>query len=212
MQGKSSIVSSIKQPEIVSILGGGWSAIFVDRDQLPGTVIGVNDSAILAKCHAAVSMDRLWTEWRWPDLVGIARKAFIRDAALKNIRDRPEWLRVFGCDYKTSVFSEDPANLNGTNSGQCAMNVAYLMRPKRVFLFGFDMNRSPNNNAYWFKPYAWAPEGATKPGKYAEWAQQFDKIAELFKATGTEVLNVSTTSAITAFRKISPKEYESERP
>lgn len=202
----------MSQIEIVSILGGGWSAIFVDRDQLPGQVIGVNDSAVLARCHAAVSMDRLWTEHRWPDLMGIGRKAFIRDAALKCITDRPAWLRVFACDYRSTVFSETPAILNGTNSGFCAMNVAYLMRPKRIFLFGFDMNRSMNNNPYWFQPYPWAPVGATKPAKYSEWAGQFEKAAELFKAAGTEVLNVSTTSAITAFRKISPKEYERERP
>lgn len=184
--------------------------MMVDRDNLPGHVIGVNDSAILAKCHTAVSMDRLWTEYRWPDLGGIARRAFIRDAALKGIQDRPDWLRVFECDYKSTIFSDEPKRLNGTNSGGCALNLAWRLRPRRVFLFGFDMNRSPNGAAYWYKPYPWAPQGATKSGKYDEWMRQMASIAEQFKAANIEVVNVSATSSIEVFRKITPKEFLKE--
>lgn len=202
--------SSTKPVEVVSILGGGWSALFVDRDNLPGTVIGVNDSFIRAKCHAGVSMDRLWTEWRWPDMMNIARKAFIRDAALKNITDRPAWLRPFECNYKTTTFGGIPEHLNGTNSGLCAMNVAYLLRPRRLYLFGFDMNRSPNGNPYWFPAYPWAPGGATKNGKYDAWAREMEHVAEQFRLIGVEVLNVSVTSSISAFRKITPADLQRE--
>lgn len=143
----------------------------------------------------------------------IGRKAFIRDAALKNIADRPEWLRPFACDYKSTTFSPDPKTLNGTNSGLCALNVAFLLKPKRVYLVGFSMNRSPNGAAYWYKHYDWGkPEGNTKDGKYAEWAAELVHVAEQFKAAGIEVLNVSLTSSIDAFRKITPTDFLKEGP
>lgn len=211
MSAENSSASS-SGPEIVTVLAGGWCANMVDKDNLPGTIIGVNDSAIYARCHAAVSMDRLWTEHRWPDLVGIGRKCFIRDAALKNIHDRPEWLRPFGCNYKALDFSTDPRVLNGTNSGYCALNLAYLLKPKRVYLVGFSMNRSPNGAAYWYQPYSWTKdEGATKPGKYDEWAMQMDAAQRQFKAAGIDVANVSPSSSITAFRRLTPSQFIEER-
>lgn len=199
------------QFDVISILGGGWSAMFVDRDQLPGFVIGINDSAVLAKCDVAVSMDRLWTEYRWPKLVELRNRAYIRDSALKNIpQPRPEWLRSFACDYKITTFSDYQNVLNGTNSGGCALNLAWQKRPRRAYLFGFDMNRSPNGSPYWYAPYPWALQGATKAGKYDEWMRQMDDIARQFKDIGTEVLNVSATSSIAAFRKLTPKEFLKE--
>lgn len=195
--------------ETVCVVGGGWSAAQLDLQHLPGIVIGVNESGVLIPCKYAVSMDRLWTESRWPKLAERAGQAYIRDAALKNVRERPDWLHVFNCDYKRAIFSDDPATLNGTNSGFCALNLAYILSPLRIFLIGFDMNRSPEGRAYWHAPYPWTdPQGATKPGKYTEWAGQFADAARAFRARNIEVFNVSATSAITAFAKIAPKQFE----
>lgn len=199
-------------PEIVTLLGGGWSAKALDLNRLPGLVIGVNDAAVLAKCDVAVSMDRLWTEGRWGNLTRIGKPAYIRDAALKNIKEKPDWLRPFLCDYKSIRFADHPDWLNGTNSGGCALNLAYRYHPKRLYLVGFDMNRSPAGEAYWWKPYPWAPGGATKPGKYNEWSRQFWIAAAAFKKEGIEVLNVSPTSAIDAFRKISFEDFRKDHP
>lgn len=205
-------VSSSRLPEVISILGGGWSALMVDRDHLPGMVVGVNDSGVLvARCDLIVSMDRLWAEYRWPTMLELQRTASIRTAALKNMAERPKWLRPFECDYKSTQFSVESGRLNGTNSGLCAMNWAWRARPKRLYLIGFDMNRSPNGAAYWYPPYPWTQaEGATKPGKYDQWAREMEHAAAQFKAVGTEVLNVSATSSIEAFRKITPKDFQKE--
>lgn len=196
-------------PETITILAGGWSAAALDKKRLAGTVIGVNDAAYYAPCHIAVSMDRLWTEARWNFLCGRTLPAFIRSAALKGNDHRPDWLHVFECDYRRAIFSDDPRILNGTNSGFCALNKAYQMRPRRLFLAGFDMCRSPTGAAYWHPPYSWSiPAGATKDGKYAEWARQFSDAAAAFARVGTEVFNVSPGSAIDAFQKISASQYE----
>lgn len=195
----------------VSIIGGGWSVAKADLSSAPGLVIGVNDSAIHARCNIAVSMDRLWSEHRWQQLrvglrIGSLRQVWLRRAAAKNIDQNERDLWLFECSHKSTEFSEHQGTLNGTNSGMCAFNLAYQLRPERIWLYGFDMNRGPKGRAYWYEPYPWSAKGATTSGKYKEWSKQFDDAAAKCKAAGIKVFNVSPTSAITSFEKIAPKD------
>lgn len=190
----------------VSIIGGGWSARELDLSRLPGTIIAVNDSAIYARCDLVLSMDRPWTEYRWPELVKRGMPAWIRRAALQNIKESWPWLHRFECDDTSVELSETPGFLNGTNSGFCALNLAYQMRPLRIYLVGFDMVRGSKGEVYWFKPYPWAkPGGATSNETYAKWSRQFGSAAKKCKAAGIEVFNVSRTSAIGAFTRVPPE-------
>lgn len=197
--------------EVISVVGGGWSFLSVDRNRLPGTVIVANEgSVLLPVVHHAVSMDRLWSESRWPRLDAMKRQTWLRRNAVQNIDwcgEERRWLHIFDNDHKSVTFSEDRQNLNGTNSGVCALNLAYILRPKELYLFGFDMCRHPNGRAYWHDPYPWAPiVGATKPGKYAEWAAEFNQIALAFSTINTRVFNVSPSSKIMCFPKLTPKQ------
>ena len=198
--------------ETVSVLGGGWSARAYDVNRLPGEVIGVNDSMIRARCDYGVSMDRLWTENRWAAVERKAREnalrvVYIRRAALANIPIRPTFLAPFENDHKSVDFTpRGTSRLNGTNSGACALNLAANFNPRRILLFGFDMNRSPQGDAYWYPPYEWGkPKGNTGAGTYEAWAAEFEQIAAQFKARGVEVVNCSPSSAIKAFPKADPK-------
>jgi hypothetical protein len=188
----------------ITVLAGGWSArAYLDR--LEGVVIGVNDAALCYPADIAVSMDRLWTEHRWDQLKRRAKPAWIRRSALKNIPERdpavrPAWLKPFVCDHTSTVFSEDDEELHGTHSGFCALNLAYVMRPQRLVLVGFDMSKGPKGEAHWFPPYEWAPQGATTSGKFKAWAAQFDDAAKKFKAAGVAV-EVWGQTAIPAFGK-----------
>jgi hypothetical protein len=198
--------------DVISILAGGWSAGMIDRARLPGLVIAVNEAALLAPCRLAVTMDRLWTEARFSSVKALRfhgqLDAFhVRASAARNIdaAGEAEWVHVFENDHTSVDMSDDPGRLNGTNSGVCAINLAFQRRPARIVLFGFDMNRSPTGDPYWFKPYEWAPGGATKPGKYQAWAAEFRLIARACRAAGIEVLNASPVSAIDAFEKVKPE-------
>jgi hypothetical protein len=150
----------------------------------------------------------LWTENRWQRLMTLQRAAYLRDKALIHIQKAsiPSWVWPFYCDEKTVKFSNDiMQGLNGTNSGVCALNLAYLMRPKMLYLFGFDMKRGPADKAYWHRPYEWAPDrGSTKDKKYEDWSRQFSIIAQQFKGIGTRVINVSGNTAVKAFEIKTP--------
>lgn len=200
----------------ITIVSGGWSVADIDLTKLVGFVIAVNDSGLLVpRADAVVSMDRLWTEHRWPKLMELGRKTWLRRSAVQNIPkidlNSATWLTVFECNNETNDFSDEPSRLNGTNSGACALNLAYLLKPRRLFLLGFDMNRSPKGRPYWYEPYPWANQnGGTSNKRYREWAAQFEQCAVSFRSTGTEVLNVSPRSAIDVFPKITPKQYAQE--
>lgn len=203
----------------ISVLAGGWSAGPIDKARLPGVVIGVNDAGVLApRVDFVISMDRLWAEGRWDALKaraekGEIRRAYIRRSALQNIAERPRWLVPFECRYDTDVFTGPPAagdvgpaRLNGSNSGICALNLAYHLKPARVYLFGFDMCRSPAGEPYWYPVYEWAkPGGATSDGKYRSWVQSFDVVNRRFSQNGIGVYNCSQASKISAFPKIDPR-------
>lgn len=194
------------------IIGGGWSVSQFDVRDLRayGHVVGVNEAAVLCKVDAGLTMDRLWAENRWHQLMTQQPSAelWIRDGADKALPYHPR-RRKFWCDHRAYVLSDDFNTFNGTNSGLCAINYAYQRRPKRLFLFGFDMCKGPKKQPYWYPPYPWAnPEGGTKPAKYVKWAEQFYAVADQLAKTHIEVFNVTTRSAIRAFPQISYRDFE----
>lgn len=201
---------------IITIVAGGWSVRDISLERLCGQIIGVNDAACnLPAVDVVVSMDRLWAEHRWSWLCRRAASSWLRRSAVQNLNVEQEtkagWLHVFDCDHESTQFSGMPGRLHGTNSGLCALNLAYQLRPSRVYLLGFDMCRDPRGRASWYAPYSWAQaSGATSNGKYAVWAKQFGFAAILFERIGCEVWNVSPGSAVTAFPKMSPREYARE--
>lgn len=207
--------------DTVTVIGGGWSVRHVDLERLPGVVIAVNDSAVLApRWHIALSMDRLWAEHR---LEIIARKIgehrdaralWLRENAAQNLERQVaewNWIRVFRCDNESTTFTVDPEQLNGTNSGMCALNLAWQMNPRRLYLLGFDMCRDSKGDAYWYPAYPWAkPVGSTTDGKYGRWSDQFHNAARAFALIGCQVANVSPHSKIDVFRKITPAQFLKE--
>lgn len=203
----------------ITIIGGGWSVLNLALDVLCGRVIAVNDAAIHApRWDIAVSMDRLWTEHRINELIIRSteteprREIWLRRSAVQNLNVSGwPWVHVFECDFQTARFSTKPRTLNGTNSGGCALNLAWKLRPRRVFLLGFDMCRSKDGRAYWYPPYSWAhPNGGTGDKTYGAWAREFRTMQSAFNRIGCEVFNVSPASAIDAFPKITPAQYLKE--
>jgi len=102
--------------------------------------------------------------------------------------------------------SDDPSFVNaGGTSGFGAFNLAWLKRARRVYLFGFDYH--PDKKGAWHadETHYQVARGQT-PGLWEAWAKHWATVAPKIKAAGVEVINVSPTSLITAFPKISIEE------
>ncbi len=201
--------------EIISIVSGGPSASHIDLAKVPGFVIGVNNASLHApRLDAAVSMDRRWAEAYWPWLKernDIGRLlTYLRPNNVLNISERPDWLTVYKCDHKQFAMSNEPGRLDGTNSGGIALNLAYSMKPKTVFLFGFDYCRGRKGQWHWFEKHQATDamgNAAIHERRYAGWAREFELPARQFQQAGIDVINVSDISAVKAFRAISPSTF-----
>lgn len=186
----------------ISIIAGGPSARDVDLAALPGTIICVNDAAMHApRCDIIVSMDRLWLENRWTALEHLALPTFVRLSAMCYMLDRiyREWVHPFENRVERAEFGNHLCTLNGANSGYAALNLAFVMKPRRVHLVGFDMGRNQSGEAYWFANYSWArKEGGTGNGRYREWAQQFGEGLIQLRNAGIETLIYRDGKALAA--------------
>lgn len=196
--------------EPILVIAGGWSCSQYKavRDLTKyGHVIGVNDAAYRAVVHTAVTMDREWLEHRIGYLEDEMLPTWYRVCTAKNVK--PGSLHhPYKGNIKPQGMSEDAAELWGDNSGAVALNLAYLMRPKRVYLFGYDMQKGPDGESHWYEPYAWKNGGGSKSASLATWARSFDVKARQFAKAGIQVFNVNPRSLITAFPVLSFKDFE----
>lgn len=210
----------------VVVVAGGWSVSQFDKEALNKRLtrtqsIGVNDSALLLACRNALSMDRLWTEGRWATTKALFKldRIWIRKGVVKNMT-LPDEVHQFEHTGDTVSMATELGKLNGSNSGTCAVNLAYQWcrnsvglegaaraSNRKVFLLGFDMQDGPNGEKHWYPNYPWRPNGATKPGNFQQWAREFWSINECFKQIGVPLINVNFRSAIKDLCQITPEEF-----
>jgi len=170
----------------VSIIAGGPSAKRVDLAALPGTIIGVNDSAIYApRVDIVFSVDRNWIENRLHALEHMKLPTFLRLSAMRNVFEmiREPWVFPFQQYSETSKFGKYQCMLNGPSSGHCAVNLAYVWRPKRIHLVGFDGGKG----GHWHPKYPWE-----KPANRPEWEVALQDGIRQCKAAGIEVVRLGS--------------------
>ena len=198
---------------IITIVAGGWSASQFNLARLPGIVIAVNDAArYLPGWDIAISMDRVWTENRFEYLARLERPTYLRRSTLGNVDwIKAHWVRDFQCDHTSRTMAEQPKRgdqLNGTHSGFCALNLAYQMRPQKLYLVGFDMALGPKGERHWFPDYPWKNGGGSGAGKLREWSAQFETAAFQLRRAGIGTYLASQRSAVSIFPRISRKDLE----
>lgn len=190
------------------VIGGGWSvtpwAQKLDDLIAYAHVIGVNDAAIYTDVHEALTMDRLWFENRWPALKGqrLPSRVWVREKCDCNV---PDSTATRFKHFRKPYPSTDEGVLHGGNSGTCAINLAFhrMNEGDSLFLLGFDMQKGPSGEPYWYPPYPWTqPEGATKSGHFNMWVQEMRGFEIYAKAHRLNVYNVTTRSALQCFPKI----------
>lgn len=173
-----------------------------------GTLVALNGAALYVKPDIAITMDRLVAEYCVPMwITQNVPRILLRKGITQNFTpEQMDRCGFFTHDGDNPTYMTPVSGcLNGSNSGTCALNLAYQFAPKRVFLLGFDMQRGekPASVPYWHPPYPWNTAGAAKNGKLAEWAHEFEAIKKQFDAKGIEVFNVNHRSVIEAFPQIS---------
>jgi hypothetical protein len=94
--------------------------------------------------------------------------------------------------------SRDPEVIHtGGNSGYQVMNLAYHFGARRMILLGYDMQRT-GGKSHWHGAH---PGGLEKASPYNSWVKRFDVLARDLASEGVEVINCSTHTALTCFRR-----------
>lgn len=188
---------------VVSVVACGPSALNCGAAKAPGFVIAVNDAYQHVRHDAILSMDGRWAQNRLPTMLNGGGPIYLRRRAFNKLKPgtiRTETLqhvRVFDCDRTSGVFGFHAHQLNGPNSGYCALNLAHVMRPDVVYLFGFD-----HKGDHFHPESEWRQRGegdANSPTKFADWAIMCHTARKLFDAAGIRVINTNRDSAINAF-------------
>jgi hypothetical protein len=198
-------MQNLVMPETVIVIGGGESVANMNVNEIckRGYSIGVNDAAVFAPVHIGVSMDRRWTEYRYHRLKEQGLYLHLRRSAIQNIEKDDEYkaYEIFDCNHETDQFSNKPGILNGRNSGYCAFNLAYQMKPKKIYLFGFDMGGS-----YWYPPYPWVSVKQEGSRILQVWREAFKTAWQQCQDAGIEVFIVGK-SRIQDFPTISYEKF-----
>lgn len=199
------------------VVGGGWSAGQFDQlDRLTkwGEVIGVNDSMWRIPCDIGLTMDRLWFENRFETIrqrdmfKAPLDNVWVREKCDCNIKQPKTW-HTF-THYNRPYPTMEEGTLHGGNSGTCAINLALqtMLEGDRLFLFGFDMQKGPKGEPYWYPAYSWAnPGGATKKGHFDQWRRDMHGFASWARTRNIMIYNVTCHSALDCFRKLSFKDF-----
>jgi len=169
---------------IVAAAGNSMKEMDLKEIRKRGYLIGVKNCAWLLNADIGISLDRKWATEYGDKLQG-------KPWLLYRYPGQWSWdgLEQFA-STDTDVFSEEKNVLNGNNSGYCAFNLAYQMRPKTVYLFGFDFTGKP----YWYGKYPWKSK-VKKEGSYIslDWVPYFKKAKKLCDKANIEVVIVGET-------------------
>jgi hypothetical protein len=98
------------------------------------------------------------------------------------------------------LFTDHPGTIGyGRNSGFMALNLAVQFGARRILLIGFDLHA--DDGIHWYGPNAW--RGATNPGErqFRRWRDAFAAAAPQLKQLCIDVVNASSRSALTCFRR-----------
>jgi hypothetical protein len=85
----------------------------------------------------------------------------------------------------------------GGNSGQAAVQMAYLWGASTIVLLGYDMQRT-GGRAHWHPDHK---GGMANGGNFVKWAQRMDRTITDLAHVGVEVINCTSQTAIRAARR-----------
>lgn len=94
------------------------------------------------------------------------------------------------------ALSSDPIKIVANNTGQGAINIAFLFGASRILLLGFDMQPVAGRHN-WHRLHK---SNSTAPQRYKQvFIPSIERQSSLLKKNGVEVINCTANSALTCF-------------
>jgi hypothetical protein len=204
----------IPQSEYVFLIAGGPSteehAAALRQLKHCGYFMGVNDSFLHVPCDAIVSMDGRWMHERREDWLKTDIPKHLSWKHYKKwLKDDPretlpkDNIFLYDVDTKKTGMSVNTTTLFAKHSGAMALNLAFLMKPKAVFLFGMDHTAhrfGQTIKEHWYGDYPWRPKRDLFY-HMKEWLPDHDVAAKQFTEAEIGVYNISRISIVESYKK-----------
>ena len=88
----------------------------------------------------------------------------------------------------------------GGNSGYQAVNLAFLLGAKKIYLLGFDMGAKKIDHNHFFGNHKGFDLTNPNGSLYADWRRKFNEMIPLLQRRNIEVINLSRTTTLSAPR------------
>jgi len=174
--------------------------IVAAREQDLARVIVVNDNWLrVPNADLLYACDGIW----WDKNMVKVRKGFNPDAQLATADSMGAAFHglqyVELCAHKPGLCKE-VGKVYGSNSGYHAITLAWQLGARKIFLVGFDMQRT-GGKTHWFGEHAEGLWNYHPDSMIASWAKTFIKLADDLITNGAECINCTIQTALTCFKK-----------
>lgn len=198
------------------IVGGGPSVIQVPPESFRSNSLIIINIAV---------QDPLFAAFQHRIVAGVVLDEKLLDRLLPHIRESVrypvftgntamdndvllEYLREFGVYRIPSNHTEGLGDcfsnfVNGGNSGYAAIQLAILMGFKRIGLVGFDGAYGEGKPTHYHTRYSHRVKDSTLDS----FTRLLDSCAEMFRAIGVEIVNLSPVSQLTCYPKVTIEEW-----
>lgn len=185
----------------VFIVGGGPSVKEIDLDKLKGKkIIAVNNAyKLFSELTAIYWADGSWADQHHKGLDQHSCQLRFHSRNKPKLDDKHKG--PYGCTVlkKTGDYGYDPEphHVRGNNSGVQALNLIINMKPKRIFLLGFDMRRI-DNKTHWHDDHILQVPSDVYTDMFIP---SINSLAEELKNYNTpDIINCSLYSAVRCFK------------
>lgn len=162
----------------------------------PWRVIAANTTALTLVPFADVLYggDAAW----WTRYHAEVRARFTGETWSQSQAAAAHGARVIRRLYQAGLTKESDAINGGGNSGYAMVELAYLFGVQRLVLVGYDMQRT-GGKSHHHGDHPSPNLGNPQDKQLAVWAAKFPALARDLAAAGVEVVNCTSTTALTCF-------------
>lgn len=195
----------------VFVIGGGPSVSTIDLELLRQKNVLCLNSAYkyFDSCDAILWCDSSWASKHDDELRSNSAiklgclsgvRAVGRDYSRKTIGNSTVLAKTGSSGYDPNIM-----NVKGNNSGTMAINLLMNMAVKTIILIGFDMN-TDKNKSHFHSDYDFVVPKSIYQDMFIPNFKDLMRECKKYNMTST-ILNASTESALTIFKKIHLKDY-----
>jgi hypothetical protein len=188
----------MRKYETIVILAGGASLTKQDVEYVEKcntNIMGINDAyRICNRLDYLYGCDRKWWNWHWARVNELPCLKF----ALEDVDGRQGIIQMKNGGISGLSF-EWPKLRTGKNSGHQAINLAILLKYKKIILLGYDMQYT-QGKAHWFGSHE-KPLHNPPVAKLKEWIGFYNKMAEVVPKD-ISIINATRQTALSCFKRM----------